>query len=337
MATESITQCPYTSEQIARYLKHISLPSRFLDQNADGTPTSSVKSNNLNTLAALQRHHMSAIPFENLALHYSYHHQISLDTQDLFEKFVDRSRGGYCMEQNIFLCHMLRGLGFRVYTVGARVKKRVNGVPTGDYMGFTHMVNIITFPSSDPSKDKKRYMVDAGFGGDGPTKPLELLDPGVVTRNIGTQQMQLKHENIASNADPDQRLWVYKLQNSPAEPWKDCYCFGELEFLTQDYEIMSFWVNECPQSWFTHMVAAVRMMLEDDEIVGKLMLNGAEVKINTGGRTRPLKICKTEEERIEVLKTQFGLEFDRKERDGIKGMASALTAAPPRFPGDDQQ
>jgi len=171
--------------------------------------------------------------------------------------------------------------------------------------------------------------VDVGFGGDGPTKPL-LLESGRTARNIGTQQMQLSYENIDSNADSAQRLWVYKLRNSPHETWKDCYCFPETEFLTQDYEIMSFWVNFSPQSWFTHMVAAVRHMLEDGEVVGKIQLAGGEVKINTGSRNQLLRVCKTEDERVEVLKSQFGISLDRKEKEGIRGMAAAL----PEHAGD---
>jgi arylamine N-acetyltransferase len=39
------------------------------------------------------------------------------------------------MEQNLFFAHMLRGLGFTVYSVGARVRRREHGVPIGDYIG----------------------------------------------------------------------------------------------------------------------------------------------------------------------------------------------------------
>lgn len=101
-------------------------------------------------------------------------------------------------------------------------------------------------------------------------------------------------------------------------------CFGELEFLQQDFEVMSFFVNNSPQSWFTTTVVAVRMMLENDEIVGKMMLWGPDVKQNTGGRTRLLKTCETEAERIEVLEKEFGLVLDREEREGIRATGFAL-------------
>lgn len=207
MAITSFRECPYSKDQIGLYLQRISLFS--------GTQMGGLPEPDLAFLAAIQRHHLSTIPFENLALHYSPDRQISLDPQDVWTKFVIRRRGGYCMEQNMFLNHMLRGLGFLVHSVGSRVRRRVNGIPTGDYAGWSHVVNIVTF------EDGVRYMVDVGFGGDGPTKPLRLID-GEITRNLGTQEMHLMYENITSNRDPLQRLWVYKLRNYTEEPWKDC-------------------------------------------------------------------------------------------------------------------
>ena len=49
-------------------------------------------------------------------------------------------RGGYCMENCIFFNHVLRALGFQVYMAGARIRLRVDGVPTGDYIGWYTLV-----------------------------------------------------------------------------------------------------------------------------------------------------------------------------------------------------
>lgn len=101
-------------------------------------------------------------------------------------------------------------------------------------------------------------------------------------------------------------------------------CFAELEFLAQDYEVMSFHVNGSPESWFTTVVVAVRMILKNDEISGKIMLWGPDIKENTGSSTKLLYACQTENERIEVLETRFGLALNKEEREGILGTASAL-------------
>jgi arylamine N-acetyltransferase len=208
--------CPYTLSQISDYLHHISLPQQF-HPGADSKP-------DLGMLTALQRHHLGSIPFENLALHYSPSRTptrtVSLDPQAVYDKFINRRRGGYCMEQNMFFNYMLRGLGFQVYSTGARVRRREHGIPVGDYIGWSHVVNIVTLESSGESQ---QFMVDVGFGGDGPTKPLLLTD-WAVTRNLGTQEVMLKYENIDSNVDPRQKLWVYKIRNHEKDWWK-----GELQ------------------------------------------------------------------------------------------------------------
>ena len=312
--------CPYTPAQISQYLHHISLPQTFLPDANNPQP-------DLKFLAALQRHHLASIPFENLGLHYSLDRQISLNPQAVYDKFITRRRGGYCMEQNMFFNHMLRGLGFNVYSAGARVRERQHGLPVGDYMGWSHMVNIVALPPADSSSGSQpqRYVVDVGFGGDGPTTPLPLT-PGVVARNLGSQEVKLIYENIASNVDPEQRLWIYQIRNHETDEWKDCYCFPELEFLPQDFEVMNFFVSNSPASWFTKTVVAVKMLLDEqgENVVGKEMLLGAEVKRNMGGKTQLVKTCATEDERIEVLKDVFGLVLSEEEREGMRGSVAAL-------------
>ena len=91
-------------------------------------------------------------------------------------------------------------------------------------------MNIVIFPY-EVDGVPQRNMVDVGFGGDGPTRPLPLT-PSTVAQNLGTQEVKLMHENIALNVDPGQRLWFYKIRNSEGDEWKDCYCFPELEFLS---------------------------------------------------------------------------------------------------------
>jgi len=40
------------------------------------------------------------------------------------------------MEVSILFNHILRGLGFRAYTAGVRIRMRQNGVPSGDFIGW---------------------------------------------------------------------------------------------------------------------------------------------------------------------------------------------------------
>jgi hypothetical protein len=61
------------------------------------------------------------------------------------------------------------------------------------------------------------------------------------------------------------------------------------------------------------------MLLGDfgEEVVGKEILWGADVKRNMGGKTHLVKTCRTEEERVQALRVAFGLELSEEEREGI--------------------
>lgn len=106
---------PYTPSQLTQYLAHISYP----DPSRLPPPT-------LDTLRRLAAHHLAAVPFESLSLHYSPTRRLNLDPDALFDKIVRGAgaggrRGGYCMEVNTLLACVLKGLGFDVCSVGARI------------------------------------------------------------------------------------------------------------------------------------------------------------------------------------------------------------------------
>jgi arylamine N-acetyltransferase len=120
----------YSSSQIAEYEEYVKLPQQF---RSISKPKLDLK-----YLTALHVHQIAAVPYENLILHYSKNHEVSLDPQDLFQKIVGnkRGRGGYCMENNIFFNHVLRALGFTAYMVGIKIRPRANGVPGGNFTGW---------------------------------------------------------------------------------------------------------------------------------------------------------------------------------------------------------
>jgi arylamine N-acetyltransferase len=123
MSERQLSRRPvYTQEQLNRYFDRISLPPKYR-KPLIGDPLDSLSG--LALLAALQRYHLAAVPFENLDLHYSGHRRINIDPQALFHKIVeqDNGRGGYCMENNSLFGTVLRSLGYDVYSVGARVNE----------------------------------------------------------------------------------------------------------------------------------------------------------------------------------------------------------------------
>jgi arylamine N-acetyltransferase len=121
------SQTVFTPEEIQKYLRYIELPEKY-DLNS---------SKDIEFLTALHVHQISAVPYENLSLHYSTDHKIVLDPRFMYDKILNkRNRGGYCMEISIFFCYLLRSLGFKVYFTGVRIRARTDGIPVGDYIGL---------------------------------------------------------------------------------------------------------------------------------------------------------------------------------------------------------
>lgn len=122
----------YSREQIDQFLDYIQLPIQL----HHAPPT-------LSLLRALHVHMISAVPYENLSIHYNPTHINNIDPQHMFRKIVGnkRGRGGYCMEVSILYNRMLLGLGYDAYPVGGRTRSRVQGVPEGEFPGWYVPIN----------------------------------------------------------------------------------------------------------------------------------------------------------------------------------------------------
>ncbi|KAK5087925.1 hypothetical protein LTR05_002141 [Lithohypha guttulata] len=326
----------YTQDQLEQYFRHIQLPQ------ADYTSRDELQSHTpdakLSFLAQLTRHQLCKVPFENLDLHYATVKGVSLDSDHLFHKVVERNagRGGYCMQNNSFYGTVLRSLGYNVMSAGARVSKALDEMtagkdPTGDpaFGGYGHQVNIITI-------DNKKYFVDVGFGSMGPTKPVPLVD-GYTTMHAGTEDnvastLRLTRGFAANNTsrNPEQELWIYSVKFSHADddsrPWVPCYCFSETEFFPADFNVMNHWVTTNRASIFVQMIICMKFIMSDDgqTLIGDITLNNAEIKERRFGRSTKLMDIKSEEHRIEALEKYFGIKLSAPERAGIIGFPTEI-------------
>ncbi len=240
------------------------------------------------------------------------------------------------MENNCFFGTVLRSLGYEIYSAGARISNATSGISGGGYQGWyifssllvekgasglirwhrSHMVNIVTI-------EGQRYMVDVGFGSNGPTHPLPLIHDEI-TYGIGPQEVRLLHTNIEQNTDPTQKLWVYEHRNEEKSDWVPAYSFTELEFLAPDYTIMNFYTSTSRTSFFTYTVVCMKMVLEEEEVVGTVTLLGGDVKRRIRGETEQLESCETEEQRVKALEKYFGIVLSEEERNGIHGTVTEL-------------
>jgi N-hydroxyarylamine O-acetyltransferase len=117
----------------------------------------------LETLTAVHRAHLRAIPYENLDVQLG--RPVTIERPAIFDKIVGRRRGGWCYEMNGLLGWALGGLGFRVTRVAGAVMREA----MGDAFIGNHLVLKVEL-------EEGLYLADVGFG-DGPLDPIRVA-PG---------------------------------------------------------------------------------------------------------------------------------------------------------------
>ncbi len=272
---------------LARYFQHISLPYRFTTPPSVSAARES-SAEGLSYLRALQKYQQATIPFANLYLHYSKHHTSTLHPHELYEYIINGSgiaregshsahitgngwhgeslddmdtrqwyppggkvgirggRGGSCTLNNGFFGTVMRSLGYNVLSGGARVAKAANGGPKDVFGGWDHMVNIVTV-------EGKKYLVDAGFGGNGPTEPVELVDGKEIQWGVTNDAVRVVYTKLKQSTDPESRVWILQHKRGGAKKWDDIYAFTEVEFLPEDFEVMNYRTTRDPKSWFNQV------------------------------------------------------------------------------------
>ncbi|TGZ85066.1 cysteine proteinase [Ascodesmis nigricans] len=310
----------YTPSELTSYLTHI----RFPNPSSPPPPT-------LSTLRSLIIHHISNVPFENLSMHYrpphapfgSHFPPISVVPQQILTKLIPHSacsaasdipaengladapsRGGYCMEVNTVISTVLRTIGYSVWTIGGRGSLYLwtgGQDQTGAFGGWDHMATIVDL-SEDPEARKdggetNLWLVDIGFGGNGPIAPIPLIDGAVIgekecqlvrvvrrTRpvllNVSNPHIDLgwifqngealnlnipEEAQKAKDAESNLSGAVVRVSNTKVIKWVDGYHFYPfIPFLLPDYEAMSFATSTHPDAGFYDMMVCVRLLREDE-------------------------------------------------------------------------
>ena len=124
------TRTVYSPEQLQQFFDRIALPKKYRSSPVIRNKSAANTKDGLSFVTALQRYFLANVPWENLELHYSSHHTITLDPMHLFHKMVERGagRGGYCMENTAIFATVLRSLGYDIMTTGGRVNEAVQPI-----------------------------------------------------------------------------------------------------------------------------------------------------------------------------------------------------------------
>lgn len=121
------------------------------------------------TLFAIHRAHLLAIPYENLDV--VQRTPVTRDAAAAFDKIVTRRRGGWCYEMNGLLAWALEEVGFPVMRMAGGVHRAAFG---DDTVG-NHLV--LKIDLDEP------YLCDAGFG-DGLIEPVPLREGSYEQRGL---------------------------------------------------------------------------------------------------------------------------------------------------------
>lgn len=324
----------FSHEQLEQYYKRICLPEEKQVYDVAGMS----HDDKLDFLNLLMKHQLCKVPWENLTQHYSWHKVVNVKPQHLFRKIVHQhGRGGYCMEANSFFHTVLLSLGFDVYMCGCRIYSPAKQA----YGGWTHVVNIVTIAGV-------KYLLDGGFGGSGPSKPVPLHHQEI-THQIAPAQMRLCFESLRQNLNSSYKVWVVQIRYDEAEDsnWTPIYSFPDFEFLPEDVEAMNLQPWLSPHTFFTHKVVAVRFTtskecngtkgpgspdehaLLDAEIDGAITLNQDVLTWRRSGKKVVQMPLRTESDRIEALLMYFGIKLSDEDVEGIRGTAAEIGAKAP--------
>ncbi|MCI0677905.1 MAG: arylamine N-acetyltransferase [Actinobacteria bacterium] len=111
----------------------------------------------LETLRDLHRGHVTSIPFENLDVLLG--RTVDFDLERIFDKVVDRRRGGWCYEMNGLLGWALETIGFDV----TRLAGGVGRSQRGESAVGNHLLLLVN----------EAWLADVGFG-NGLREPVKL-------------------------------------------------------------------------------------------------------------------------------------------------------------------
>lgn len=227
------------------------------------------------TLRDLHLRHLRTVPFENLSIHLG--EDIVLEEKALLDKVIGAHRGGFCYEVNTAFAVLLRGLGYRVSLLQARVfgPEEKPGIP------YDHMALLVE------TVDGERWLADVGFG-DHSHFPLryedrgDQVDPGGVFRLVDTAEGDV---DVLRDGKPQ-----YRMELRPR--------------LLADFTAGAWYHQTSPDSHFPR--GLVCSLLTEE---GRITLSDRKLITRAKGE-RDERILESEDEVRGAYRELFGIELD---------------------------
>jgi N-hydroxyarylamine O-acetyltransferase len=297
----SLKEERFTQDQVFAILHKINFP--FEKPDVLPKPT-------LETLRELNYRCMTTFPFELFSLRATQSRLVDLSLGVIYDRLMNKNRGGWCFTLNKFAYELLRGVGFTVqYTLG-RVCKPSRFDDPIVYLGLSHRLSLVRFD------DGTKYVFDIGFG---PTsyEPLRL-EVGAEVEYFGHRRRITK--TFHNEEEPHilqhsgEELWQVQEymgeDKDGQEKWTPCYGFTERQYYAVDCDIGNFWCCASPNSPFHGELWVVKGTL--DGLYYVLINKTFKIRSGTKGTIESINI-ETEEQRQDLLKKYFDIVLTEEE------------------------
>jgi N-hydroxyarylamine O-acetyltransferase len=227
-------------------------------------------------LRDLHRAHLLAVPFENLSLHLS--EPVSLEPDDVFDKIVNRRRGGFCYELNGAFAQLLQGLGAEVQFLAGRVYGDGQLGPLFDHLALA----VVPADGSGP------WLADVGFG----------------SHSIGPLLLQESDEQ----QDDAGVFRVVPTDDGDVDVLKDGRADYRLELRPRtlaDFVPTCWWQQSSPQSHF--LKSTICSKLTEN---GRISLSGRTLIRTVDGHRSEQELA-TDDAVLAAYRDHFGIVLDR--------------------------
>ena len=192
-----------------------------------------IETPDLETLTRLLRAHVHTVPFETLAITGDPFGErtgegVVLSVPYLYEKIVERERGGYCFELNGLFHALLNTLGYDVHRAAGRMSSALR-IPAN------HHTNIVTLD--------RPYVVDVGTGPPTIRVPVPL-DGTPVTDGIGTEW------RVVASPRPDASHRI-EYRTADESEWQSRFVFNDAPRSLHYFKAANDYLQSAPESPFT--------------------------------------------------------------------------------------
>ncbi len=228
-------------------------------------------------LEALHRAQCYTIPFENFDILLG--RGISLEPATIFDKLVNRARGGYCFELNGLFLMALKTFGFDARALLARVQL------TGKPSGRGHQIALVSLQG-------RQWIADVGFGNPSLRAPIPL---------------ELDHPTIHDGQTfrlHDAGHFGIMLQTLNNDQWQDLYSFDLGHVCAADIEYGNYFTSTHPGSFFTFARVAALSLHN-----GAITLYNHSLKRITADKEQVQQLPEGQFY-IDALKEHFGIALD---------------------------